>query len=352
MSKRLTAVSLGSLVFLAVAHAQYAKPPEVYSATEVNAIFGPSVTMKVDRDGWRALVESTTPGSPGTHTKAYYDLQTHKNYSWDANYPTPKCSGGTFSGDWGDPFETTAGLMKELAPQNPQPAGSETVNGFTTKVFEAGAGAEKVKLWRDTKYGLAVKVQLGEKTIIEVKTLSLVRPPASLFTLPAACATVPPTDPERVAAETSGKVGDFTNAIMAPSPRSASSCSVLLRVLRAGTMEPIISGFQVAIDPAVNPDHMPSYTVGAGADGHATFSGGGLHEMTAQLRNGVLRIDNAPPQFYLDTYFGKAGDASALIYRNCISLQTVLLLVVKNPAKLGEGADWLWAKSGKFAAGN
>ena len=44
--------------------------------------------------------------------------------------------------------------------------------------------------------------------------------------------------------------------------------------------------------------------------------------------------------------------ASALIYRNCIAPQTVLLLVVKNPAKVTDGADWLWAKSGKFAAGN
>jgi hypothetical protein len=43
-----------------------------------------------------------------------------------------------------------------------------------------------------------------------------------------------------------------------------------------------------------------------------------MREVTAQLRNGVVRIDNAPPQFQVEAYFGKGGDASALLYRNCV----------------------------------
>jgi hypothetical protein len=325
-----------------------------YSATEVNAMMGPSFTMKVDRDGDHAMVESTIPpksaGSPGSHTRMYYDLKTHKTYSWDLNYPTANCSGGTFSGDWGDPFETSASLMKELAPLNPRQTGTERVNGFATKVMETAPGPDHAKIWVDTVSGLVVKAQVGSQTLIEVKQLSLAKPAASVFALPAACASTPPTDAERIAAETGGSAGDFVNAMM-PSA-SHNSCSVLLRVVRAGTLQPITAGFQVAIDTNVNPDHIPSYSSSEKANGHATFSGGTLHEVTAQLRNGALRIENAPPQFQVEAYFGNGGVASALIYRNCIAPQTVLLLVVKNPAKVTDGADWLWAKSGKFAAGN
>jgi hypothetical protein len=89
--------------------------------------------------------------------------------------------------------------------------------------------------------------------------------------------------------------------------------------------------------------------MGVGADGHVRFSGGGLHEVTAQIRNGVLRIDNVPPQFDLETAFGNAGSSSSLIYRHCFAPETVLLYVVKNPAKISDGGDWLWVKSGKYA---
>jgi hypothetical protein len=81
----------------------------------------------------------------------------------------------------------------------------------------------------------------------------------------------------------------------------------------------------------------------------ATFAGGGLHEVTSQLRNGVLRIENVSPMLYLELAFGKAGTPSAAVYRQCFAPQTVLLLVVKNPDKISVGAEWLWVKSGKYA---
>jgi hypothetical protein len=43
----------------------------------------------------------------------------------------------------------------------------------------------------------------------------------------------------------------------------------------------------------------------------------------------------------------KGGSSDALIYRQCFGPQTTLVLVVKNPNQLSDGADWLWRKSGK-----
>ena len=85
MLKRLVAVWL-SLAGLACAQTPSAKAPESYSATYVSAIFGPSVTMKVDRDGSQAVIESTlcgqADGTAGDHLRTYYDLKKqHENYT-------------------------------------------------------------------------------------------------------------------------------------------------------------------------------------------------------------------------------------------------------------------------------
>ena len=267
------------------------------------------------------------------------------------------CIAGTFSGAWGDPFADSIAEMADLVKQNPKQVGTETVNGIATNIFEIEQPT-KARIWLDTKYGEAVKMQIaqpGEQPEItsEIKQISFAAPPASLFVLPADCAAAAaaprvPTESERIAAETGGNAADFANALYPPG--SDNSCTVLYRVGRAGSMEPIASGFQVAVDTTFDPQHPPSYTTGAGA--HATFSGGGIHDVTAQMQNGVLRIDNAPKVFYLDTYFGTAGDSSALIYRHCFAPQTVLLKVVENPAKTSDGGDWLYVKSGKYATVN
>jgi hypothetical protein len=93
-----------------------------------------------------------------------------------------------------------------------------------------------------------------------------------------------------------------------------------------------------------------SHTVGISQSGRATFSGGGLHEIASPTHNGVFRIDHAPAQFDLETAFGNAGDTQAIIYLQCFAPQTVLLYVVKNPANISDGGEWLWVKSGKYAA--
>ena len=88
-----------------------------------------------------------------------------------------------------------------------------------------------------------------------------------------------------------------------------------------------------------------------GADGSVTFSGGGLHEITSQIRNGMVRIDNPPAYFNLSVNLIKPGSGSGmgLIYRQCFAPTTVLLYVMKDPDNPSAGADWLWAKAGKYA---
>jgi len=357
----LTSAWVGSLALLGSfvvpgARAQTAQPPQAYSLTEVNAMMGPSMTMKIDRDGLQVVVETTMATQPGaapapaSHTRSYYDLQKHKSFTLDLDNAAAVCSRGDFSGGWDDPFETLAKLMKELAPQNPRQTGSETVNGFATKVIETAAGPDQTKAWVDTTYGLVVKLLVSSQTVLEIKRLSLAKPPAALFVVPEKCGAGPPTHDEQIAAETGGKEGGFVDAIRAQS--SPNTCPVVFRVVHAGTMTPITSGFQLGIDRTADDNSVGQYRFASTADGHMTLAGGGMREVTGQLQNGALHLPGPPAQFYLEIGFGKGGSGGALIHRQCFGSPSVLLLVVKNPGKITDGTDWLWVKSGKFPSEN
>jgi hypothetical protein len=326
--------------------------------TEINAMFGPAVTMQVYRDGSKALVDSSheaLPGGQASHLRTLYDLATHRNFTWDLLNSNVPCGGGTFQGDWGDPFALAAEMNADLAKQHAAAVGAATLNGIPTKVFETDSPQGKAKAWVEEKYGLIVKLMMSSKagqpqTMIEVKQLSLGKPAASVFALPPACAGAakaprPSSEAEQIAAETRGNAKDYADAIMPPA--SNNSCSMLFKVVRTGSLEVVTGGYQVAIDTTVNVEHPANYVMGVGPGGRSTFSGGGLHEVTSQVRNGVLRIDNVPAQFDMELAFGKGGAGSALIYRQCYGPQTTLLLVVKNLDKLSDGARWLWVKSAK-----
>jgi hypothetical protein len=239
-------------------------------------------------------------------------------------------------------------LTAQVASGQIKEVGTETVNGMAAKVLEAAGG--KIKAWMDSKYGLILKMQMTgadgkPQTMVEVKQVSFTAPPASVFALPAACSNMPPpppTEAQRIAAATGGKAENYANAIMGPG--SANSCTVLVKFVRAGSLQPITSGFQFALDKTYDVDHPPSYSTGVGVNGHLTYAGGGIRELTADFRNGVLRIDDAPKEFYVNAAFGNGGESGGLLYRKCSRPQTELLLVVKNPAKLSDGTDWLWVK--------
>jgi hypothetical protein len=88
-----------------------------------------------------------------------------------------------------------------------------------------------------------------------------------------------------------------------------------------------------------------------GTDGSQTYSGGGVREITNQIRNGMVRINNPPAYFNLSVNLMKPGTGASLglIYRQCFAPTTVLLYVVKDPDNPSAGGDWLWAKAGKYA---
>jgi hypothetical protein len=151
--------------------------------------------------------------------------------------------------------------------------------------------------------------------------------------------------PDPIAAETGGHAGQYVDAVMTPA--GGQSCTVLLSFVQAGTLRTLTDGFQLAIDREVNVDlPAPDYQIGINPDGRATFSGGHLHEVTADFKDGVLVIPNAPRYLHVEATFGPGHSASALIQRQCYGPQTQLIYVMDNPDTGAKGGDWLWRKGG------
>jgi hypothetical protein len=119
-------------------------------------------------------------------------------------------------------------------------------------------------------------------------------------------------------------------------------------------MAPVTRRWQAAIDTTYNQDNPtpPHYEFGTGRDGSSTFAGGGIHEITSQIHNDMLRIDNPPAYFNLATNVVQPGHGTGigLVYRQCFAPVTMLYYVMKDPNDIGAGADFLYAKAGKYAA--
>jgi hypothetical protein len=339
-----------------------------YTITENMSLLGPAgptMLTTIYRDGNRALFdESHGPDKDnpqGYHIRIYDDLARHTSYTWDLTHPDAGCGTATFSGDWGDPFVTSGSAKNELTKAGAKEGGTETVNGFTATVWTVSVQGTAVKAWVDAKSGMLIKEQMMQAdgppaVLIDVKQVNMSAPSASVFALPVSCKAVAsgpktPSEDEHIAAITGGHAGDYVNAIMAPASDDSKGCSVLIRMVKAGTMEPITSGFQLAVDVTYDFNSPPSYKRGTGPNGKETVSGGGIRDVTALMKNGTYRIDNPPRYFNLESYWGNAGDSFGLIYTRCFGPpQSVLLFVVTDPANIGKGGDWLWAKSGKFAS--
>jgi hypothetical protein len=350
-------IAAGAVAAMAapVLWAQYAPSPTTYSVTQVQSMMGPPVTMQIYRDGSKVVMDME---HEGYRTRSLYDLEAHVNYTWDITTPANGCSSGNSSGDWGDPFSLSD--VNDIVKSATRPPGSETVDGFATKVYEAvdPMSKYKVKAWREVKYGLVIKAEVtppggAATTIVETKQFSLAKPAASLFVMPATCAPPVhvPTAAERYAAETGDSGENFEDP--SKGPGSPDSCTMVVRVVRAGimgqVMEPVTK-YQVALDLNIDFDHPPHHDIGVSSAGHpATFSGGGIREYTSQLQNGVLRVPNISTAFDMEFAFGDAGMSGGYFYRHCSGPETVFLYVLKNPDKISEGGDWMWVKSGKFA---
>jgi hypothetical protein len=342
MAKAALVVLLCGVGMAGSARAQ--QQPTAYTVTVVNSMFGPPVTQTIYRNGSKAVIDTNTPaqagGGPATHVRSLYDLSAHTNESWDLVDSSGGCSSGTFSGDWGDPF---AGLVDVSTGKM---TGTETVNGFATKVYTVNADGATAKVWVDTKTGLPVQVQLTQgtdtKTITEVTKFTAGAPAAAVFVVPASCtaAAGPPPVSQRdqdIATETASKVGDFVDAVMTTAPGSQDTCSVAIRVMKAGTMTPIASGFKLSAN-VIDDAKWAQGDTSPGANVPVTAGA-----------NGVWRIASPPPHFNLLEDFGNAGGGGGMIHRQCWGPVSTLLLVVKDPANLGVGADWVWDKNGKYA---
>jgi hypothetical protein len=319
--------------------------PTAYTVTVMNSMMGPAVEQTFYRDGSKAAIDTNSPapaGGAAAHVRALYDLSAHTDESWDLTSSTSGCGTGTFSGDWGDPFTPLVDLSKATL------TGAETMNGFATKVYTADADGATAKLWIEPKTGLAIRIDVTQagktSTLTQVTKFTVGAPAASVFVAPASCTAAagpPPPSQEDldIAAETGGQVGDFVDAVMTTAPGSQDTCSVTVRVMTAGTMKPIVSGFKLTanvIDDAklAQGDTSPGANV----------------PVTARA-NGVWQIANPPAHFNLNEDFGNAGGGGGMIHKQCWGPVSTLLLVVKDPQALGKGADWVWDKNGKYAMG-
>jgi len=204
--RRLRLVVFGLAFVPNLLQAQYASPPQTYSMTLSNSMTLPvfsGMTITIYRDGSKVLMDKSRPPTAknpkGYHSRTLRDLQAHKYWIWDLLETSSPCGAGTFSGDWGDPFDRSSMLsMTANLPKDAKESGMETVNGIATKVFEFIGPHGGGKLWVDTKYGLIIKSDTIAKngqhqTMREVKEFSLAKPPASVFALPPACAGAPIT---------------------------------------------------------------------------------------------------------------------------------------------------------------
>ncbi|MGA2538690.1 MAG: hypothetical protein ABSF53_21965 [Terracidiphilus sp.] len=335
-------------------------PPTAYTITQ-GLQGGENGTMTIYRNGSAVLMEyrhaAKPDGTPASHSLSFYDLKAGVSHSWDPSITPPSCSAGTFSGDWGDPFASTKELTDAIAKGDLKAAGAETLNGISTKVHAGTTQGTDLKAWIDEKDGLVVKLQFGAlgtpvTTMVDIQKASFTAPAASLFVLPAYCTSVkpPPTAAELVAAETGDSADNFVNAIYGPG--SKDSCSIVIRVVAAKTMAPVTRKWQAAIDTTFKMDNPPQYVFGVGTDGTSTFAGGGIHEITSQIHNDMLRIENPPAyfNFAMNVIQPNHGTGSGMIYRQCFAPVTMLYYVLKDPNDVGAGADWLYAKSGKYAA--
>ncbi len=348
---------LGLLALTPLLKAQ--TPPTAYTITESSGAAANSGTTIIYRNGNQAVIDIRQPAQPGgaaaSRTVSLYDLKAGVNHAWNPDASPVECSAGNFSGDWGDPFAMTADLSPDIANGNLKPTGAETINGIPTTVYEGVTQGADLKAWLDRKDGLVIRAEMSAPntapmTLVNITKVSFATPPASIFALPAACGGVnpAPSPADLIAAETGDNPANYVNGIYGPG--SKNSCSVVLRVVNAKTMTPI-THIQVAIDTTYNVDNPPHYEFGVHDDGSQSYSGGGIHEITNMVHNGMVRLGAPPAYFMLGVNPIAPGHAGGmgLVYRQCFAPTTVLLFVVKDYGTPSQDGDFLWVKSGKYA---
>lgn len=168
-----------------------------YSVTEIfyhltgTGQLGP-VKWSIFRDGSKVLVEKqNTPEQVRKyHILLLYDLATHMEVFWDVDHAA-YCNSAPFQDGepaLGDPFGSDVAVFRRSAKE----VGAETIRGIATKIYQQTSPNRTLKMWIDPRSGAAMKVQEASNgemlTTLEVLELSIGKPPAELFAVPAACA--------------------------------------------------------------------------------------------------------------------------------------------------------------------
>jgi len=170
--------------------------PNAYSVTEIYYALTAPVNWSIYRDGSKVLVDrqNTPEQTRKYHVRLLYDRATHTQVSWDVDNPA-NCSSAPFQDDElerGDPFGTDVSVFQREAKE----IGAEPIHGVATKIYQETSPNRTVKMWIDPKWGVARKVQATldgkTQTTLEVLELSVGKPPAESFVIPAACAAAFP----------------------------------------------------------------------------------------------------------------------------------------------------------------
>jgi len=142
--------------------------PDTYSFTAVSSLVGPEMTIQVNRNGSKELVERTAFPRPGVakpfHDRVLYDFQAHRLFTLDLN--SNICSTQEYETAYAPEMIDPIGGIPAMSgniPDNP-PGGwkHEAVNGIAAKVAEMAAEGAKSKVWLDEKYGFLAKMAMAE----------------------------------------------------------------------------------------------------------------------------------------------------------------------------------------------
>ena len=119
------------------------------------------------------------------------------------------------------------------------------------------------------------------------------------------------------------------------------SCRIVFEVLDPGD-KPIRTGYVIAVDKTVDPDHQPAYEVDQDAAGHYSFKGGGIADLSGQVKDGKVDIAGAGKVFTVEVALPGEMNRAAIIHRQCTSDVAVLAFVPPSPATGNMFGEWRW----------
>jgi hypothetical protein len=287
------------------------------------------------------------------------NLNTRIRLTWDRVDAFVPCVRSNFTPEdrYGDDLQDPFVGGNALASKTARQLGTESILGIATRILETTDDPNAaLRTWVDPRTGLVMKLMLVSpaaglrRPLFEVMHVSFEPPPVSLFAVPPQCnafTILPQTDaaPEGSSAPT-GPMGELAwNGLVGPATKE--SCTMLFRVVEMGSDKPLTRGIQVALDLAPGAKPSPYYSARLDEQGHATISGGQLHEIAPDESSGLYRIDNIPDEFVIDVEFGWNGSAAAKIYRHCFAPRTILQYLTF-PNSTHMGGNWEWVKPGMY----